>query len=651
MKKIRLLLLSMLILSALGVRGQERKIPATEEYVTKNYVKHTSMIPMRDGVKLYTAIYVPTDSTVRHPIIMMRTPYGCDPYDEKEISSGLWSLDEWYAANHYIIVYQDVRGTNKSEGEFSHIRPYLLKKGKKDIDESSDTYDTADWLIHHTCSNGCIGVRGVSYPGFYATMAGLSGHPAIKAVSPQAPVTDWFRGDDVHHNGAFMLADMFSFLSFFCQLCHQPQAKMDYKESSDIYNNYLKMGTMTRATQLMGSSNTWWTQMMNHPNLDEFWKARNPEQYMYLLGKMKSAPAVLIVGGLFDAEDQYGTFSLYQSLHRQAPKVPLYLTVGPWTHGGWMSSASKHLGQTWLGTDASAEDFLKNVDFPFFDYYLNGKGAKPAPAVRMFYTGENKWHEYENWPTATADSLSIYLNADKTLTSTPLSGDSCVTYTSDPAHPVPYTASLEKGRNTKYMAEDQRFADLRADVVSFTSDVLTDSLTVSGKIDTRLDVSISGTDADFVVKLIDVYPDSYRYSDKIYQEMFSDSTLCESMMDGMDPRYPMQGYEQLVRGDIMRGRYRDSFEHPKAFVPGKKTTVHFRLNDVAHTFLPGHRIMIQVQSSWFPLVDRNPQKFCDIYHAQESDFQKADISIWDDSCITLPVTGRSPVALGGPAKK
>jgi putative CocE/NonD family hydrolase len=466
MKKIRLLLLSMLILSALGVRGQERKIPATEEYVTKNYVKHASMIPMRDGVKLYTAIYVPTDSTVHHPIIMMRTPYGCDPYDESEISSGLWSLDEWYAANHYIIVYQDVRGTNKSEGEFSHIRPYLLKKGKKDIDESSDTYDTADWLIHHTCNNGCIGVRGVSYPGFYATMAGLSGHPAIKAVSPQAPVTDWFRGDDVHHNGAFMLADMFSFLSFFCQLCHQPQAKMDYKESSDIYSNYLKMGTMTRATQLMGSSNTWWTQMMNHPNLDEFWKARNPEQYMYLLGKMKSAPAVLIVGGLFDAEDQYGTFSLYQSLHRQAPKVPLYLTVGPWTHGGWMSSASKHLGQTWLGTDASAEDFLKNVDFPFFDYYLNGKGAKPAPAVRMFYTGENKWHEYENWPTATADSLRIYLNADKTLTSKPLSGDSCVTYTSDPAHPVHYTASLEKGRNTKYMAEDQRFAGLRADVVS-----------------------------------------------------------------------------------------------------------------------------------------------------------------------------------------
>jgi putative CocE/NonD family hydrolase len=489
----------MLILSALGVRGQERKIPATEEYVTKNYVKHASMIPMRDGVKLYTAIYVPTDSTVRHPIIMMRTPYGCDPYDESEISSGLWSLDEWYATNHYIIVYQDVRGTNKSEGEFSHIRPYLLKKGKKDIDESSDTYDTADWLIHHTCNNGCIGVRGVSYPGFYATMAGLSGHPAIKAVSPQAPVTDWFRGDDVHHNGAFMLADMFSFLSFFCQLCHQPQAKMDYKESSDIYSNYLKMGTMTRATQLMGSSNTWWTQMMNHPNLDEFWKARNPEQYMYLLGKMKSAPAVLIVGGLFDAEDQYGTFSLYQSLHRQAPKVPLYLTVGPWTHGGWMSSASKHLGQTWLGTDASAEDFLKNVDFPFFDYYLNGKGAKPAPAVRMFYTGENKWHEYENWPTATADSLRIYLNADKTLTSKPLSGDSCVTYTSDP----------------------------------------------------------------------------------------------------------------LVRGDIMRGRYRDSFEHPKAFVPGKKTTVHF-LNDVAHTFLPGHRIMIPAGSC------RGPQQWSRLHTSARS---------------------------------
>jgi putative CocE/NonD family hydrolase len=640
MKKFRFLILCLLILAPLGAMGQEAQEAKAQDYVLKNYVKHAFMIPMRDGVRLYTAVYMPVDSTVHHPVIMTRTPYSCWPYAAKEFSSALWTSEKWYALNHYIIVFQDVRGRNQSEGEFLHIRPYLLNKGKKDIDEASDTYDTADWLIRHTCNNGNIGVKGISYPGFYATMAGLSGHPAIKAVSPQAPVTDWFRGDDAHHNGAFMIADIFPFLYDFDQ--PQPRQskktrKPNYKFSTDIYDEYLKMGTIANATKAIGDSDVWWSQMMAHPNLDSFWKERNPEQYMYLLGKMKHAPAVMIVGGLFDAEDQYGTFALYRSLQRQSPQVPLYLVIGPWTHGGWAFDESKHLGQVWLGDKATSDAYLKDIEFPFFDHYLNGKGQKPAHAVRIFYMGENKWHELADWTTVSSDSLSLYLNTDKSLSAKPFTMDSCLTYTSDPTHPVPYTASIERNRNTKYMAEDQRFAGLRADVLSFTSETLKDSLTVSGKIDVNLEVSLSTTDADFVVKVIDVYPDTYRYGDEVYQQLFNDTTMSTTVLEGMLPYYPMQGYEQMVRGDILRGRYRNSFEHPQAFVPNEKTVVHFCLNDVAHTFLPGHRIMIQVQSSWFPLADRNPQQFCDIYHALPSDFRKADISIWNGSKITLPI--------------
>jgi len=604
-----------------------------EEWVKEHYAKKEYTIAMRDGVKLFTAVYAPKDAPgakEKHPFLMIRTPYSCAPYGEDKFQPRLWMF-HWreYLKEGYIIVIQDVRGRWMSEGTFMDVRPFNPDKKKKtDIDEASDTYDAVDWLVKNVPdNNGNVGVFGTSYPGFYSTMAALSGHPAIKAVSPQAPVTEWFMGDDFHHNGAFMLGDAFNFYSGFGQPRPKPTTigpkDFDYY-TKDQYKFYLETGALKNFTKLMGDSILFWTDLMNHPNYDAWWKARDART-----GCKNIKPAILTVGGLFDAEDCYGAWRLYEAIEKQSPATNNKIVMGPWFHGGWSKGDGSYLGNVRFGSKTS-EYFQNNVEIPFFNHYLKGKGSleKLAEAT-IFFTGENTWRNLAAWPPKEVTATPMYFNEKARMTfSKPASNNAFTQYTSDPSKPVPYTEDVLEHRTREYMTDDQRFAERRTDVVTFKTEVLENDLTLAGTLTADLKVAISTTDADFVVKIIDVFPDGFTYD-----------TLKDGKGNGQ--KYLMDAYEMLVRGEIMRGRYRNSFEKPEAFEPGKVTTVKFDLPDIAHTFKKGHRLMIQVQSSWFPLADRNPQQFVDIYHCDDKDFVKSDIKLYHDavnaSSIVLPV--------------
>jgi hypothetical protein len=540
----------------------------------------------------------------------------------------------------YIVVLQDVRGRWMSEGVFEDIRPYNPKahpaltpaKGKGtfgsvagEIDEATDTYDAIDWMIKNIpTNNGNVGVSGISYPGFYSTMAALCGHPALKAVSPQAPVTDWFIGDDVHHNGAFFLLDTYDFDYFFGKPRPKPTSEeptfFDFN-SNDNYDFYLKAGSLKSITKkYMGDTMKFWNEEMNHPNYDDYWKLHT---ITYHLKNIK--PAMLITGGLFDAEDCWGAWNTYKVIEKQSPATNNRLVMGPWFHGGWAKSDGSHLGNVQFGKGVN-DYYYKNIEIPFFNYYLKGEGdAKQIAEANIFITGENKWTAFAQWPPKNTEAKAIYLNDKGTLSfSKPTNSNSFSEYTSNPAKPVPYTEDVHLKRTREYMSDDQRFAARRPDVLVFNTDVLDKDVTLAGPVIADLLVSISTTDADFIVKLIDVFPDTFSYAKK--------------------DKYPMGGYQMLVRGEVMRGKFRNSFEKPEAFTPDKITEVKYELPDVAHTFQKGHRIMIQIQSSWFPLVDRNPQQFVDIYHCDEKDFIKSNIRIYHDatnaSSIILPILNK-----------
>lgn len=620
--KIRINLLNLILFLSLSAKAKE----TTSNWITENYTKREVAIPMRDGVKLFTAIYEPKDVSQKQPILLFRTPYSISPYGKNKFNSSLWHILKEFTCHHYIIVFQDVRGRYMSEGAFEEIRPFNpTKRGKKEIDESSDSYDTVDWLLKHTHNNGNVGVEGTSYGGFYAAMAGFSGHPAIKAVSPQAPVVNWFIGDDIHHNGALMLADSFGFLSGMEQPRKGPSTTMQqpsFSLSGNLYEDYLKTGPVRNFTTIAGDSLRFWNDVVTHPDYDNFWQIRDART-----GCKKVKPAVLIVGGQFDAEDLYGTMGLYYALKKNSPKTPLYLAFGPWYHGAWNSENYENLGQVYFGGH-TVEYFQKEILFPFFDYYLSGKGKAPAQRS-IFFTGENQWKTEKDWPLKAVQPQSLYLNTNQTLSfDVPQDTDSHSDYVSDPQHPVPYTSKISSDRGTEYMVENQCFASERPDVLTFQSSILKDTLTLSGPIEVELYTSISTTDADFVVKLIDVYPSDFSYPDDIKETL-------------PDKDYPMSDYKMLVRGDIMRGKYRDSFTYPKPFEPGKITKVNFSLADVAHSFLPGHRLMVQVQSSWFPLADRNPQIFTNIYTCNDSAFTSTNIHIYHQkdaaSKLILPI--------------
>lgn len=590
-------------------------------YISKNYIKTEHYIPMRDGVKLFTTIYEPTDKTKKHPIIITRTPYSLSPYGEdRYVRSMVPSM--LFTKEGYIIVYQDVRGRWMSEGEFTDIRPHNPEKnGNRDIDESSDTYDTVEWLMKNiTSHNGNVGIYGISYPGFYASASLPGAHPAVKAVSPQAPVTDWFIGDDFHHNGAFMLLDAFYFYSSFGVPRPKPitpdKGPKPFKfYTQDNYKFFLELGPL-KNTQLryFGDTLKFWNDLMKHGTYDDFWKARSIRTHLKDI-----KPATLVVGGFFDAEDCWGALHTYEALEKQNTGNNNYLVMGPWYHGGWSGGTGGWYGDAQeIFCDInpeinSATWYQENVEFPFFERYLNNKTI-PAPSEAIiFETGSDTWRKFDTWPPERSKEKTLYLQKDGLLSFTaPREQESFDEFVSDPAKPVPYDDGIHLVRTRGYMRNDQRFTSRRPDVMVYQTDTLESDIVLAGPVIADLMVSTTGTDADWVVKLIDVYPDDYDDN---------------SAVDGS---CKLGGYQMLIRAEVMRGKFRNSYEKPEPFVPGTPTQVKYPLPDVAHCFRKGHRIMIQVQSSWFPLVDRNPQKFIDIYHADEKDFQKATHRIYHD---------------------
>ncbi len=603
-------------------------------WVYNNYTKQEVQITMRDGKKLFTCVYAPKSNTEKHPILMVRTPYSCSPYG-KNFSTRLYN-SYWreYLKEGYIMVVQDVRGRYMSEGDFVDVRPFIENKktnisaGSVDIDEASDTYDAVDWLIKNvTNNNGNVGVFGISYPGFYSTMAALSNHPAIKAVSPQAPVTDWFMGDDFHHNGAFAIMDGFNFYSSF-GLPHPKPTSEDEKRfefpENDNYNFYLKQGALRNFKKLFTDTIKFWNDLMNHPNYDNWWKARDARRACKNI-----KPAMLVVGGTFDAEDCFGAWNLYKAIEKQSPTTTNKLVMGPWFHGGWSRGYGANLGNVRFGSKTS-EYYQQNIEIPYFNYYLKNKGdVKNIAEATVFFTGENNWKTFTEWPSKKIELTPIYFNQNQKLSfQKPNSDNSFSKYTSNPNKPVPYTEDVHLNRTREYMSDDQRFAARRTDVLVFETEVLQNDMTLAGNVLADLKVSISTTDADFVVKIIDVFPNDFKY----------DTSYC---CKGVKNEVEMAGYQMLVRGEIMRGRFRNSFENPQAFKPNTIETVKFELPDVAHTFKKGHKLMIQVQSSWFPIFDRNPQQFVDIYKCSDSDFIESDIKLFHQSnhssTLLLPI--------------
>ncbi len=572
------------------------------------YTKYEYRIPMRDGKRLFTAVYVPKDQSQTWPILMTRTPYSAKPYgaDQYRDVPGPTPL---FTKAGYIFVVQDVRGRWMSEGEFVNMRPHNPAKiSPNDVDESSDTFDTIDWLLKHVPNhNGKVGQWGISYPGFYTAAGMIDAHPALKAASPQAPVTDWFIGDDWHHNGALILAHMFNFMSRFDHPRPEPTKKFDAKfdfDTPDGYEFYLKLGPRGAVgKKFLKDEAAFWDEAMQHGTYDEFWKARNIRPHLKDI-----KPAVLTVGGWFDAENLFGALEVYKNLKRNSPKTTNLLVMGPWVHGGWNRDDGSKLGNAPFNAK-TGEFYREHIELPFFEFHLKDKGKPDIPEAWMFETGTNVWRKYETWPPKSARPKTLYFHAaGKLLDQLPADSkpdEAHDEYPSDPARPVPFLESIATGMVKEYMTDDQRFASRRPDVLVYASDVLENDVTIAGPIEASLFVSTTGTDSDWVVKVVDVYPDD-----------FPDPTPNPKAVR-------MGGYQQLVRGDVMRGKFRNSFEKPEPFAPGKPTPVKFTLQDTCHTFRSGHRIMIQVQSSWFPLVDRNPQTFVDIYGAQPADFRKA----------------------------
>ena len=602
----------MMILFFAGTSGFAQQ--SDSAYVRENYTKIERSIPMRDGIKLFTAIYVPKNKGKKYPFMINRTPYTVSPYGENKYKTTL-GPSPLFLREGFIFVYQDVRGKWMSEGEFVDVRPHIdQKKGKKDIDESSDTYDTIDWLIKNIPdNNGKAGIYGISYPGFYSTAALPGAHEGLKAVSPQAPVTDWFMGDDFHHNGAFMLADAFSFYSSFGVPRPKPITpdkgpKPFNYPITDNYRFYLSVGALRNVKQkYFGDSIKFWDDMMAHGTYDAFWKGMNIRPHLTGV-----KPAVLVVGGFFDAEDAYGALHTYQAIEKQNPTTKNNLVMGPWFHGGWSRGTGESFGDISFG-QATSTWYQKNLEFPFFMQYLKDATDAKLAEANIFITGSNEWKGFATWPPKNTENKTLYFQPEGRLSfQKPTASNSYNQYETDPANPVPYQDGVQARRTREYMIDDQRFAARRPDVQVFQTEVLEEDFTLTGPVKANLVVSTSGTDADYVVKLIDVYPEDAR------------------PMEPNPKNIIMGGYQMLVRGEVMRGKFRNSFEKPEPFVPGKVTKVNYSIPDVAHTFKKGHRIMIQVQNSWFPLVDRNPQKFTDIYHASDSDFQKAVQRIYHD---------------------
>ncbi len=578
------------------------------EYVKAHYTKYEFQIPMRDGKHLFTSVYVPKDVSEKYPIMLDRTPYNVGPYGVDNFKPNL-GPSEKFGRENFIFVYQDVRGRFMSEGEFHDMTPHLaVKRGPQDVDESSDTFDTIDWLIKNIPNNnGNVGMWGISYPGFYTSAGIIDAHPALKAASPQAPIADWFIGDDFHHNGTLYLPHMFRFFSGFghprpvpidpSAVPVQPPAA-----AQDAYSFFLSLGPLANVNEKYFKNDVpFWNEITQHANYDEFWQARDLRRHLKNI-----KPAVMTVGGWFDAEDLFGALNTYQTIERNSPGANNILVMGPWSHGGWARGDGDALGNVRFGSKTSVF-FREEIEFPFFNYWLKGKTDPKLPEAFVFETGTNQWRRENAWPPRDAQPKTLYLRANGKLSfdAPTESGAPFDEYISDPAKPVPYIGGQAPGMTREHMVEDQRFASSRTDVLTYTSDELTSDVTLAGPLTASLFVSTTGTDSDWVVKLIDVYPENYPDPDPNPTGIH------------------MGGYQQLVRGEAMRGKFRNSYSKPEPFTPGKMEKVEWLMPDIDNCFRKGHRIMVQVQSSWFPLVDRNPQTFVDIYNARTTDFTKA----------------------------
>lgn len=582
-----------------------------EGYIRTHYTKREVYIPMRDGKRLFTNLYVPKDTSQRYPIMLMRTPYGIGPYGEEAYKSRI-GPNMMFAREGYIFAYQDVRGKRMSEGKFVAVRPHNPDKTTEDeTDESSDTYDTIEWLINNVGNNnGSVGSWGISAPGFYSTHTVIDAHPALKAASPQAPVTDWFLGDDRHHNGAFMFQASFSFLSSYGAVRSEPTPDgtpgfSDYG-TPDGYKWYLDVGPISNINErYLKGNNPLWNAMVDHGTYDSWWRARTPLPHLRNI----SVPT-MVVGGFFDAQDLYGPLKTYQAIERNNPNSNNILVMGPWWHGGWSRSDGERYQDIYFGSKTGLH-YRENIELPFFNYYLKDKGEFNLPEASIFISGANAWHQFAQWPPTQVKNKELYLHPSGVLSlEMPTGTDDYDEYVSDPDKPVPHTPKIVVRRDDRYVIQDQRFASTRPDVLVYESEVLTEDITLTGELWADLFVATTGTGADFIVKLIDVYPDTATYI-------------------GPNPKnVEMGGFQFMVRGEVMRAKFRNSFEHPEPMIPGEITEIKFDMQDVAHSFLKGHRIMVQIQSTWFPMLDRNPQIFVDIYSARYEDFKKATHRIY-----------------------
>ncbi|WP_108868468.1 CocE/NonD family hydrolase [Aquimarina aquimarini] len=614
MRSVRFILLGALVfLSCNTGFPQETKPYDVKEHYTKQEVD----IVMRDGVKLHTTIYSPKDTTKEYPILMQRTPYSSKPYGKDEFRSKV-GPNEFLMKEGNIVVYQDVRGRWMSEGVYDNMRAYIPNKKGKQFDEASDTYDTIDWLVKNVANtNGRVGIWGISYPGFYSTYSLLDSHPALKAVSPQACIGDFFF-DDFHHNGAYLLS-YWRVTALFGHEKTKPVSEPWYKftelPSKDQYQFFLDAGPLQNLDKYYKEDNVFWTQLKEHPNYDEFWQKRGIIQHL-----KKVKPAVMVVGGLFDAEDLYGPFETYENIEKKSDNYNI-MVFGPWSHGDWARTKKRQaVGNVYFGDDLS-RGFQKNVETTFFNHFLKGEanGKTGLPEIQIFDTGKKEWNSFESWPPATVEKKMFYLSKDDVLSNKTGTGYS--EFTSDPKKPVPYSEDVKMVFTPrKYMTDDQRFAARRPDVLVFETSDLTEDITLSGEVLAKLKVATTGTDADWIIKLVDVYPD--------------DATDTQETQDHLK----MSNYHMMVRSEVMRGRFRNDFSKPEPFIANKKTNVNIKLQDIHHTFKKGHKIQIQVQSTWFPLIDLNPQTFVpNIFKADSSDFTKQTHKVYHDSTVEFSV--------------
>jgi putative CocE/NonD family hydrolase len=568
-----------------------------------DYTKSEVQIPMRDGVKLFTAIYSPRDTSRKYPILMMRTPYSIAPYGESVSRANLGPSGS-VADDGYIFVYQDVRGCFMSEGSFRNLTPHIAhKQGPQDVDESTDTYDTIEWLLRNVPNhNGRVGQWGISYPGFYAAAGMIDAHPALKAVSPQAPIADFFF-DDFHHHGAFFLPHAFDFIAVFDKPRSGPSQRFGTRfnyGTTDGYAFYLELGPLKTVNErYFKGQKPMWQEMVEHPNYDAHWQARN------ILPHLKRvAPAVMVVGGWFDAEDLYGPLQIYRHIERNNPGVFNCLVMGPWRHGGWSRSDGDSLGNILFGSKTGVT-FREEMERMFFRHFLKDEGEHALAEANVFETGANRWRRFDAWPPRGLRPSVLHLHAGGRLSPEPPALAGADEFLSDPAKPVPYTEAFSTRMTVEYMTDDQRFASRRPDVLVYQTEVLAEDLTIAGPLTAHLYVSTTGSDADWIVKVIDVFPND---------------NPPQTRQGGP----PAGGYQMMVRSEVFRGRFRNSYSKPEPFVPGEPTLVKVPLQDIFHTFKKGHRLMVHIQSTWFPLVDRNPQKYVDnIFLAEASDFIKA----------------------------